>query len=74
MTKLRVRMSQSTYHAERSATNAASGAFETSAPNDAQAAQIRNVTLLSSNVGRQWNLDHAGTPVNYPGVMDRPED
>ena len=49
-----------------------SGAFETSARPDAQAALIRNVTLPSGTVGRDWAVNHAGTPDEYPRVTDQP--
>jgi hypothetical protein len=49
-----------------------SGAFDTSARPDAQAALIRNVTLPSGTVGRDWAVNHAGTPDEYPQVTDQP--
>jgi hypothetical protein len=49
-----------------------SGSFDTSARPDAQAALIRNLIWPSGTVGRDWSINHAGTPEDYPQVTDQP--
>jgi hypothetical protein len=49
-----------------------SGAYDTSARPDTRAALIRNVTTPAGNVGRDWNINHAGTPEQHPQVTDQP--
>jgi hypothetical protein len=51
-----------------------SGAFETSACLDAEAAIMRNATRPIGVTGRDWNINHAGTPTVYPMVTDKPVD
>ena len=49
------------------------GAFDTSARLDVQAALIRNVTSPSGAVGKDWSVNHSGTPEKYPQIKDNPE-
>jgi hypothetical protein len=73
MSKITVRLSRLNFAGVYGATGAAAGAFDTSAPPDAYAARIRNVTILSGNIDRTRG-EHAGTPQSYPTVTDRPQD
>lgn len=75
--KMRIMQSRlSTFVAPRqgAGAGAATGVFDSSAPLDTQAAQIRNVTLVARQSLRPSEVDHAGTPILYPSVMDRPAD
>ena len=48
-----------------------SGVFDTSARLDVQAAQMRNRTWLSGNVGQEGLSDHAEVPYIDPIVWDK---
>jgi hypothetical protein len=74
MRKPKIRLSHSIHEPVPTATGAAAGAFDTSAAPDVQAAQIRNVTLVSGSVGREWNIEHAGSQQHERVVRDEVPD
>jgi hypothetical protein len=51
-----------------------SGVFDTSARLDAQAAQMRNITVVSGHIVQSWDINHSGTPPMLPDeVSDQPD-
>jgi hypothetical protein len=54
-------------------TSCPSGSFDTSARLDVQAAMTRNRTRPLPLAGRDWNINHAGSPDDRPQVGDRPK-
>jgi hypothetical protein len=72
MTKLYVKVKTAS-PAPQDSTACPSGVFDTAARLDTQAALMRNLTFPAGIAGRDWSINHAGTPETYPQVTDHPD-